>query len=227
MDITVTQVLQGELTAAGSQVSIAIPVPLQVAIDAAHHAVDPYVELPVLVEHGFLDVLLDDVGSSVAINVYVLNYTFDVVKISAYLNATAPVSVLTRLDNPQVLAKLWPVVKNGALVMLLSVMEELFKLEPLSVVQALFDVEGEGHVGVVVLSHGFIVHLHVVEQGLFVAQVEVVFHLGVYDHVVGSYIFFFFFIFFILLPSWTDDLCILDRTGGARCNAILLLKLNF
>ena len=73
MDVTVWDILKGKLSAACSEVTITVPVALQVSIYGAHQSKTSNVELSVLVEKRLLNVLLYDVRSSVAIDVNILD----------------------------------------------------------------------------------------------------------------------------------------------------------
>ena len=93
-------VLRVVLSACGSQVAINIPVALQVAIAGNCHGVGSNVELSILVQQWLLHVLLNDVRSLPPIDVGLIDQAFDMVQVSADLDTTSSVGVLTRLDNP-------------------------------------------------------------------------------------------------------------------------------
>lgn len=113
VDVSIGHVLKSELTRARPQVAIGVPIALQVASDRTHHREAPDVELAILVEQRFLDVLLDDVGASVAVYVGVLDQRLDVVDVSADLDAAAAVRVLAWLDDPEGLAELGELVQQS------------------------------------------------------------------------------------------------------------------
>ena len=142
MDESVGHILERELSAACPEIAIGIPIALQVAVDCAHHCECPDVELPVLVQQRLLDVLLDYVGPPVAIYIDILDQALDVVELLAHLYATTSVCVLTWFNYPQALAKLGHAIKNGAFVWILSIMEELLKLQECWVIEPLLDMEG-------------------------------------------------------------------------------------
>lgn len=73
MHISVGHVFQSELATACSEVSLCVPVALQIPADGAHHGETADVELAVLVKQRPLDVFLYDVGPSVAVHIGVLN----------------------------------------------------------------------------------------------------------------------------------------------------------
>ena len=100
MNISVGYILQCEFLAGSSQITLLIEIALEISIDRAHHGEASDIELSVFIEKWLFDVLLDDIGSSAAVDVSVLDQTFDVVKVLAHLNAATPIGVLTRFHNP-------------------------------------------------------------------------------------------------------------------------------
>ena len=100
MDVTVRDILKSKLSAAGPEISIAVPVSLQVSIDGAHQGEAADVELSILIEERLLDVLLYDIRSSVAIDVHILDQALDVIQLSADLYSASSVGVLAWLDDP-------------------------------------------------------------------------------------------------------------------------------
>lgn len=179
MHKSIGHILEREFSAARPEVAIAIPIALQISIDGAHHRECPYVELSVLVEQRLLDVLLNYVGPPVAIHVHVLDQTLDVIELFAHLYATTSICVLTWFDYPQVLAKLWHMVKNGSFVWILSIMEQLLELQEGWVVETFLDVERKRQMMMILFTYCLTVDLHVVVYGLLVAQVIIVLHLCV------------------------------------------------
>ena len=141
MNVPVGDVLKGELSAACSEVTLSVPVTLEVAANGAHHGEAPDVELPILVEQWFFDILLDYVTSFESIHICIANQVFDLIKVLGHLDATASVGVLTGLDDPQLLAKSWDLIKYRLLRVVLGVLVQLFKFMELWIVHALFDVE--------------------------------------------------------------------------------------
>ena len=93
------------------------------------------------------------------------------VDITADLDASAPICVLTRLDDPH------PVTVFGIFNqfwLCCRVFVHLHEFHKFSIVFTFFDVECKGHVIKWIQSLRFIVDFHVVKYGLFVTQVEVV-----------------------------------------------------
>jgi len=73
MHISVGHVFQSELATACSEVSLCVPVALQISADGTHHSETTDVELPVLVKQRLFDVFLYDIRPFVAIHICVLN----------------------------------------------------------------------------------------------------------------------------------------------------------
>jgi hypothetical protein len=103
MNKSISNILKVEVFATSPKVALIIPITLQVAVDRGQQSVAPDVKLPVLIEEGFLDVLLDDVGPLLSVNIGIRYDVLDLGEFSANLNATASVSVLTGLDYPNLL----------------------------------------------------------------------------------------------------------------------------
>ena len=76
---------------------------------------------------------MDDVTPFNTIHSSVLYQSLDVIKIFAHLYSTAPVGVLSRLDDPQLLSKLGQLVKNCGLARIRSVVIELLELKELRI----------------------------------------------------------------------------------------------
>ena len=110
MNVSVRNVLERKLLAAGSEVAICVPVALQVSVYGAHHGECSNIKLASLVEEWLLDVLLHDIGPFVAVDVRVLDQALDVVQVATHLDAAASVGVLSRFDDPNVLTLLRVVV---------------------------------------------------------------------------------------------------------------------
>jgi hypothetical protein len=221
--VPIGDILNGELARARPQVAISVPITLEVAGNRAHHGEAPDVELPVLVEQRLLDVLLDDVGAAVAVHVGVLHQGLDVVDVSADLDAAPTIRVLARLDDPKGLAELGELLQDSRLVRILCVVVQLLELEELWIVEALLDVERERQVMMILFAYGLVVHLHVVEYGLLVAQVVVVLHLAVVEQAVRSWVLLFVIIFFLaFLASASEDSAVLGGAAVGSCRVLLL-----
>ena len=94
-------VLNVVFTATCPKVSVRVPVSLQVAINGRGHGVASNVELPALIKERLLNILLDDVAASVTVNLLCLDERSDVIKVTADLDSTATIRVLTGLDDPE------------------------------------------------------------------------------------------------------------------------------
>ena len=95
---------------------------------------------------------------------------FDMRQVSTYVDATAPVGVLTGLDNPQLLAdvRVTPQVCRR-----FGVVKDASELLELLTVNSICYVIGERQVVKCELSCRFVVDLHVVVNSFFVGEVEV------------------------------------------------------
>ena len=78
-----------------------VPVSLHVSVDGANQSEGPDVKLPILVEQGLFDVLLDDVASFVPVDVDILHKVLDLIDVLAHSNPAAPVGVLSGLHDPE------------------------------------------------------------------------------------------------------------------------------
>lgn len=105
MDQSVSHVLQVEIFAARAQITLIIPVTLQVTVNCCHQSVRADVKLPVLIQKRLFYVLLDNVGSLLSIEVCVRYNFFDLRKFSTHLDATPSIRVFARLDYPNLLAQ--------------------------------------------------------------------------------------------------------------------------
>ena len=123
MDVTVWDILKSKLSAACTEVSIAVPVALQVTIYGAHQSETADVELSVLIEKRLLYVFLYDVRPSVAIDVNILNEALYMIEFSADLYPTSSVGILSWLDDPQILAKLGQPIQDGFFRRVLGIVE--------------------------------------------------------------------------------------------------------
>ena len=100
MDHAVCRVFQVVFTATGPQIPVSVPVGLQVSVNGGAEGVATDVKLAILVQERLLDVFLNNVTTPMSIDLLCLNQTLDVVEVTADLDATAAIGVLTRLDNP-------------------------------------------------------------------------------------------------------------------------------
>jgi len=226
MHVPIGHILEREFPRARPQVAVGVPVALEVAANGAHQGEAPDVKLPVLVQEWFLDVLLDYVGAAVAVHVCVLHQGLNVVDVAAHLDAAPTIRVLSWLHDPEVLAELGKLIQESYTALVLCLVVELLKLEELWVVEALLDVESERQEVVILFADGLVVHLHVVVDGLLVAQVVVVLHLAVVEQAMGRRVLLLLFVLVLaLLAGSPEDAAVLGRTavGGG---GVLLLELN-
>ena len=179
MHISVRDILEREFSTTGSEIALWVPIALQISIDAAHHCEAPDIKFTILVEQWLFNVLLNDVGPAITIYVSVLNQTFDVIEILAYLNATASIRILAWFDDPEALSQLGRGVQCRLLAWICRIMEELLEFEELRIVEALLDVVRERQMAVILVSYCLVVHLHIVVYCLFVAQVVIIFHFAI------------------------------------------------
>ena len=194
MNHAIGGVLDVVLAAAGSQVAVLIPVALQVSVDCGRQSVAADVELAILVEKGSFDVLLDDVATPMAVHLLRLNQTLDVVEVTADLDATATIGVLTWLDDPQIIAISWILLENfiGG-----RVVVGLHELQELSVAFTLLNVVSERNVIEGILAQALVEDLHVVVDRLLVAEMEIVLLMVGRDHVMAGEVLFLLFFFII------------------------------
>ena len=68
MDHSICRILQVVFAAASSQISVGVPVSLEIAIHCCRQEVATDVELPILVKQRLLNVLLYDVAAAVPIH---------------------------------------------------------------------------------------------------------------------------------------------------------------
>lgn len=123
---------------------------------------------------------MNNIAASIAVYVRIAHKALDVLEVATHLDTATTVRVLTRLDNPQRLAELGHLIEDSFLGRISHVVEQLLELGELGVARESFlDVEREWHAFVIVQSERLVVHLHVVEDGLLVAQMVVVLHLAV------------------------------------------------
>lgn len=155
-----------------------------------------------------------------AVNLLRLNQLLDMVEVTAHLDAAAAVRVLARLHDPERRSVLWVLLQN---VVILRVVENLVEFLKLTVVLAFLDVVREWQRVVGVLSAGLQVDLHVVVDGLLVAQMEVVLLVVRRDHVVTSVVLLLLFLFIVIFLAfasvriYSNFLKCLVSTRGDRC----------
>lgn len=101
MNHPVCRVFEIVLTAARPQVSVRVPVGLQISIDCRAGRETPDIELPIFVEERLLDVLLDDVAAPMSVNHVSLDETLDMIEVAAHLDTTASICILSWLHNPK------------------------------------------------------------------------------------------------------------------------------
>ena len=179
-----------ELIGGGADVALFVPVCAGDSEEVGDHHVVADVELAVVVEQGAVDVHLHDVGAlgllfaqggvAAARGLALLDQRVQLVDLVDYGDPSALVAVLPWLYDPDV-AHLVP--HHSALVLLLLLLPlhqalpaavELHEPRVLGVLEALADVEGERQVVEHVLADERVVLPEVVEEGLLVAEVEVV-----------------------------------------------------
>ena len=194
MNHAVRRVFQVVLPAASPQISVRVPVRLQVAVDGRAEGVAPDIELPVLVQERLLNVFLNDVAASVAVHLLRLDQALDVLQVATHLDTTASIRVLTRLHNPELVAVLGVLLEH---LIVLRVVIRFLELEEFAICFALFDVEGQRYPIKRILPHGLVIDLHVVVNSLFVAQMEVVLLMVRRDHVMTRVVLF-LLLFFVV-----------------------------
>jgi len=78
---------------------------------------------------------------------------------------------------------------------------------------------------VVFVADGVVVDFHVVVDGLFVAQMIIIFLFAITKEVMRSYVYFFFILFLIILLPSTNNLPRLCR--ATNCCCVLFFELGF
>lgn len=101
MNHAVRCILDVVLSTTGSEISVLVPVGLQVSVYCGRKEETTDVELSILIKQRLLNIFLYDVTTSVAVNLLRLYQRLNVIEVTADLDATASVGVLTRLDNPE------------------------------------------------------------------------------------------------------------------------------
>lgn len=226
MDHAVGGIFEIVLAAARPQVAVSVPVRLQVSVGCRAQGEAANVELSVLVKKRLFDVLLDDVAAPMPIDLLSLNETLDVVEVAADLDTTPSIRVLTWLDDPEPAAVLGVLLQHFVV---LRVVECLLELVELSITLTLFDVVGEWERVERVLPHRLVIDLHIVVDGLFVTQVEVVFLMVRCDHVMAGLVLLLLLLFIIIVFAFdaASVLCsdLLQGLVATRGNArVRLLK---
>lgn len=170
---------------------------------------------------------MNDVGATVAIYISILDQRLDVVEVTAHLDAAAAVGVFAWLDDPERLAKFRELVQNCALVGILRIVVELLEFQELRVVQSFLNVVSQRQIVMVLFTYGLVVHLHVVEDGFFVAQVIVIFHFTVVKQVVRGRIFLLFVFFVLSLLGTTAEYSTIFCSAAVSRSRILFFELDF
>ena len=196
MNHAVRRVFQVVLPAASPQIPVRVPVRLQVAVDGRAEGVAPDVELPVLVQERLLNVFLNDVAASVAVHLLRLDQALDVLQVATHLDTTASIRVLARLHNPELVAVLGVLSEH---LVVLRIVIRFLELEEFAICFALFDVEGQRYPIKRILPHGLVIDLHVVVDGLFVAQMEVVLLMVRRDHVMARVVLFLLLLLIVIV----------------------------
>jgi hypothetical protein len=185
----------------GTQITILIEVPLEVAVDSSGHREKSEVELASLIQERFLTVFLDNVGAFLPINHIILYNLPNLAQFFANSDTTASVSVLTWFDNPAFSAHTWVLYQCITLV---RIVIDFFKFTELTICKTIFDMVGQWQIVKSVLVCRFIIHFHVVVDSFFVREVEIVFLMVRSAEGMTCQIFFFHFWLSVFVPSWRD-----------------------
>jgi hypothetical protein len=96
---------EGVLGGGSTNVALAIPITFKDTIDGSKHHVMSEIEFTFVVEEGFFDVGLDDVGTISAIIIFLFGfkYCFDLLKRFTNFYTITTIRELTRFDNPNIL----------------------------------------------------------------------------------------------------------------------------
>ena len=129
-------ILQVKIFAACSQIALIVPVSLKISIDWGHQSVASNVELSVFVEKRFLDVLLDNVWTLLAVYDLVWDDVFNLGKFSADLDATTSVCVFTWFNYPNLFSKCFNIGELRALSI-----ENVNKLSKFFIINTFFNME--------------------------------------------------------------------------------------
>ena len=196
MNHAIRRVFQVVLAATRPEVAICVPVRLQVAVDRGAEGVAPDIELPVLVQERLLNVFLNNVAASVAVYLLRLDQALDVLQVATDLDSTSTIRVLARLHNPELVAVLGVLLQH---LVVLRVVVRLLELQEFAICFALFDMESQRYPIEWVLSLSLVEDLHVVVDGLFVAQMEVVLLMVRRDHVVTGVVLFLLLLLIVIV----------------------------
>lgn len=140
------------------------------------------------------------------------------VDVSAHLDPAPSIRILTRLHYPEGLSELGKLVQDCRLVRVCRVVIQLLELEELWVVETFFDVESQRQIVMVLLANCLVVHLHIIIDGLLVAQVVIVLHLAIQQQVVRRVILLLLLVLVVcLLASATEDPAVLCGTAVSSC----------
>jgi hypothetical protein len=134
-----------------------------------------------LVEHWLLNVFLYYVGSLLPIYHSVCYYVFDWLEVSAYIDATSSVGVLTRLHYPNRLAHLLEDVSVLACFVPLEYFSELSKL---FIIDSFLNMECQRKHVIPLLPYSLIVYFHIIVDCFLIAQVKIVLHVVANHHCV-------------------------------------------
>lgn len=182
MNELIVKILHIELLGSCADVTVLIPVPFLISVDACHADVGADIELAFLVEEGH-DVLLDDVGASPAhfIHLVTLDDLSDLLDGLDDFNASASVGVLSRFDEPSVsFLGFGGVLELLVLLLLLFFFQTLgpllkFLLEPEELlVIHISNMEGHGNVLEWIDFLCLVVILEIHEESLLVGEVPIV-----------------------------------------------------
>lgn len=69
MNESISNIFKIEVFATCPKVALVVPITLEVAINCSQQSVAPNIKLPVFVEEGPLNVLLDDVGTLLSVDI--------------------------------------------------------------------------------------------------------------------------------------------------------------
>ena len=139
------------------------------------------VELPLPVQQRLFDVFLDDISFKSAIVMFFLFFedSFDLVEVETDDDSVAPIGVFSRFDDPGVEFVDAVGIVPGCLAEDVIILE---KLEVLVIFESVFDVKGEGKMVEDVETQLGVILVHGLEEGLLVADDEVVEEVVVDSH---------------------------------------------
>ena len=157
--------------ASSSQVTLGVPIALVISIDRYCESKAPDIELSILVQEWLLHILLDNVRPLASIHIGVAYQTFNMIDVSTHLNSTPPVGVLSRLHNPHGRSKFGVLLQS---IVIRRIVVHFSELAEFSIVFTLLNVESKGNVVEWVNTLRLVEYLHVVVNGFFVAQMEII-----------------------------------------------------